>query len=196
MVNGRRTAICQTEVVQKSLSISRMLLSSYTLLRLDELQLQFHYFGMKTISFYRLPHSEGIAIPAYETSGAAGMDLPASVPEDAAINLAPGMRALIPTGFICAIPDGFEGQIRPRSGLAFKHGVTVLNAPGTIDCDYRGELMVLLINHGEVNFEITRGMRIAQLIIVPVTQLQPVESAELPEPTQRGEGGFGSTGID
>lgn len=151
---------------------------------------------MKQLPFYRLSHSEGIAVPAYETSGAAGMDLPAAVPEDGAIILAPGMRALVPTGFICAIPDGFEGQIRPRSGLAFKHGITCLNTPGTIDCDYRGELMVLLINHGETDFEITRGMRIAQLVIAPVTQMQPKESNELPEPTKRGDGGFGSTGTN
>lgn len=124
------------------------------------------------------------------------MDLPAAIPEDAAIILEPGMRTLVPTGFICAIPDGFEGQIRPRSGLAFKHGITCLNTPGTIDCDYRGELKVLLINHGDADFEISHGMRIAQLIIAPVTQLQPVESQELPEPTQRGDGGFGSTGVD
>ena len=124
------------------------------------------------------------------------MDLPAAIPDDAAIILEPGMRTLVPTGFICAIPDGFEGQIRPRSGLAFKHGITCLNTPGTIDCDYRGELKVLLINHGDADFEISHGMRIAQLIIAPVTQLQPVESQELPEPTQRGDGGFGSTGVD
>jgi len=151
---------------------------------------------MKQISFYRLPHSEGIAIPGYETSGAAGMDLPAAVAEDGAIVLEPGMRALVPTGFICAIPDGFEGQIRPRSGLAYKNGITCLNTPGTIDCDYRGELMVLLINHGDTEFEIARGMRIAQLVIAPVTQMLPVESSELPEPTKRGDGGFGSTGIE
>lgn len=151
---------------------------------------------MKQIPFYRLPHSEGIAIPAYESSGAAGMDLPAAVPDDEPVKLTPGMRTLVPTGFICAIPDGYEGQIRPRSGLAFKHGITCLNTPGTIDCDYRGELMVLLINHGDADFEITRGMRIAQMIIAPVTQLQPIESQELPEPTQRGDGGFGSTGTN
>ena len=124
------------------------------------------------------------------------MDLPAAVAEDGAIVLEPGMRALVPTGFICAIPDGFEGQIRPRSGLAYKNGITCLNTPGTIDCDYRGELMVLLINHGDTEFEIARGMRIAQLVIAPVTQMLPVESSELPEPTKRGDGGFGSTGIE
>lgn len=150
---------------------------------------------MSEILFYRLPHSEGLALPAYETAGAAGMDLPAAVADDAPISLQPGARVLVPTGFIIAIPDGYEGQIRPRSGLAFKHGVTCLNTPGTIDCDYRGELMVLLINHGNEPFVITRGMRIAQLIIAPVTQLQPRESDTLPDPTPRGSGGFGSTGM-
>ncbi|MEM9573773.1 MAG: dUTP diphosphatase [Pseudomonadota bacterium] len=150
---------------------------------------------MKQIPFYRLPHSEGIDIPKYETSAAAGMDLPAAVAPDGALILSPGMRTLVPTGFICAIPDGYEGQIRPRSGLAFKHGITCLNTPGTIDCDYRGELMVLLINHGDEDFKITRGMRIAQMVISPVMQLKPIESAELPEPTKRGDGGFGSTGV-
>ncbi len=149
---------------------------------------------MNQLLFYRLPHSEGIDIPSYETSGAAGLDLPAAVPHDEATKLEPGERALVPTGFIVAIPDGYEGQIRPRSGLAYKHGITCLNTPGTIDCDYRGELMVLLINHGSEAFKITRGMRIAQLVIAPVSQLAPSESAELPEPTHRGDGGFGSTG--
>lgn len=123
------------------------------------------------------------------------MDLPAAVDNDAPTTLEPGQRALIPTGFIVAIPDGFEGQIRPRSGLAFKNGITCLNTPGTIDCDYRGELMVLLINLGDKLFEITRGMRIAQLVIAPVSQLRPTETLELPEPTKRGKGGFGSTGL-
>ncbi len=149
---------------------------------------------MNKLLFYRLPHSEGIDIPSYETAGAAGLDLRAAVPEGDAIILEPGERSLMPTGFIVAIPDGCEGQVRPRSGLAYKHGITCLNTPGTIDCDYRGELMVLLINHGSEAFSISRGMRIAQLVIAPVSQLSTMESAELPEPTNRGEGGFGSTG--
>lgn len=150
---------------------------------------------MKDLLFYRLPHGAELKVPSYETAGAAGMDLPAAVEKGQPIILAPGERKLVPTGFIVAIPDGYEGQIRPRSGLAFKHGITCLNTPGTIDCDYRGELMVLLINHGDKNFEITRGMRIAQMVIAPVTQMACVESDSLPEPTQRGTGGFGSTGV-
>lgn len=150
---------------------------------------------MMTLRFYRLAHSEGIALPSYETAGAAGMDLRAAVPEDDPLVLESGARKLVPTGLIAAIPDGYEGQVRPRSGLALKHGITCLNTPGTIDCDYRGELMVLLINHGEADFTISRGMRIAQLVIAPVTQLKPEETANLPEPTMRGAGGFGSTGV-
>jgi dUTP pyrophosphatase len=150
---------------------------------------------MMTLPFYRLAHSEGIVLPSYETAGAAGMDLRAAVPEDEPLVLASGARVLVPTGLIAAIPDGYEGQVRPRSGLALKHGITCLNTPGTIDCDYRGELMVLLINHGEADFTISRGMRIAQLVIAPVTQLKPEETTNLPEPTMRGAGGFGSTGV-
>lgn len=149
---------------------------------------------MSDLLFYRLPHSEGVALPSYETSGSAGMDLRAAVPENDPTEIKPGARSLVPTGMIAAIPDGFEGQVRPRSGLALKHGVTCLNTPGTIDCDYRGELMVLLINHGDQNFSITRGMRIAQLVIAPVSQIKPKESISLPEATGRGDGGFGSTG--
>ncbi|KPB02053.1 dUTP diphosphatase [Ahrensia marina] len=150
---------------------------------------------MMTLPFYRLAHSEGITLPSYETAGAAGMDLRAAVPEDEPLVLASGARVLVPTGLIAAIPDGYEGQVRPRSGLALKHGITCLNTPGTIDCDYRGELMVLLINHGDTEFTVSRGMRIAQLVIAPVTQLKPEETTSLPEPTMRGAGGFGSTGV-
>ena len=149
---------------------------------------------MDQLLFYRLPHGKGIDVPAYETSGAAGLDLPAAVSAHEPLVLLPGKRALVPTGFIVAIPDGYEGQVRPRSGLAYKHGITCLNTPGTIDCDYRGELMVLLVNHGQEAFSIARAMRIAQLVIAPVCQLKPEESVDLPEPTKRGEGGFGSTG--
>lgn len=149
---------------------------------------------MMTLPFYRLAHSEGIALPSYETAGAAGMDLRAAVPEDDPLVLASGARELVPTGLIAAIPDGYEGQVRPRSGLALKHGITCLNTPGTIDCDYRGELMVLLINHGDDDFTVSRSMRIAQLVIAPVIQLKPQEIETVPEPTIRGSDGFGSTG--
>jgi len=146
-----------------------------------------------TLPFIRLPHAEGLELPAYETAGAAGFDLRAALAEDAPLILAPMQRALIPTGLSFAIPTGCEMQIRPRSGLAFKHGITVLNSPGTIDSDYRGEVKALLINLGAENFTITRGMRIAQAIIAPVIQAQFQPQAELSE-TQRGAGGFGSTG--
>ena len=119
------------------------------------------------VGLVRLPHSEGLDLPAYESAGAAGMDLRAAMPEEAPLTLAPGDRALVPTGLIFEIPEGYEGQVRPRSGLAFKHGVTCLNTPGTIDADYRGEVKVLLINHGEEPFEIARGARIAQMVVAP-----------------------------
>jgi dUTP pyrophosphatase len=147
-----------------------------------------------TLNLIRLPHAQGLDLPAYETKGAAGMDLRAAVAEDAPLTIAPGKRALVPTGFIFEIPDGFEGQVRPRSGLAFKHGITCLNTPGTIDSDYRGEVKVLLINLGEELFEITRGMRIAQMVIAPAIQARIAEINEASE-TKRGAGGFGSTGV-
>jgi dUTP pyrophosphatase len=146
-----------------------------------------------TLRLVRLPHGEGLPLPNCETVDAAGMDLRAAVPEDAPMLLAPGVRALVPTGFIFEIPAGHEGQVRPRSGLAFKHGITCLNTPGTIDADYRGEVQVLLINHGTERFEITRGMRIAQMVIAPVTQVSITEG-DLASTTARGGGGFGSTG--
>jgi dUTP pyrophosphatase len=145
-----------------------------------------------TLTLIRLPHGEGIDLPAYETAGAAGMDVRAAV--EATLTIAPGARALVPTGFIFEIPQGFEMQVRPRSGLAFKHGVTCLNTPGTIDSDYRGEVKVLLVNLGEADFVIERGMRIAQLIIAPVVQARVTETATASE-TARGAGGFGSTGV-
>ncbi len=132
-------------------------------------------------------------MPAYQTPGAAGADLCAAVADDAALVLEPGARALVPTGLVIALPNGFEAQVRPRSGLASRDGVTVLNAPGTVDSDYRGEVKVLLVNHGSLPFEITRGMRIAQLVIAPVVQAAFVEVDQLDD-TQRGSGGFGSTG--
>src|ERR1700716_2004023 len=124
------------------------------------------------IELEQLPHGKGLALPAYQSAHAAGLDLLAAVPDDAPIMVAPGKHALIPTGLVIALPEGFEAQVRPRSGLAAKHGVTVLNAPGTIDANYRGEGGVLLINHGEVPFTIRRGERIAQMVIAPVTQAE------------------------
>jgi dUTP pyrophosphatase len=142
-----------------------------------------------------LPHGQGLALPAYETAEAAGMDLRAALGEDETLTLAPGQRALIATGLSIALPPGFEAQVRPRSGLAAKNGVTVLNTPGTIDSDYRGEVKIILINLGEEDFAITRNMRIAQMIIAPVVQASLVEVDSLDE-TARGAGGFGSTGTD
>ncbi len=140
-----------------------------------------------------LPHGAGLQLPAYHSNQAAGADLQAGVPQGAPLSLAPGAFTLVPTGFAMALPAGYEAQIRPRSGLAFKHGVTVLNAPGTIDADYRGEVKVLLINHGPQSFDITRGMRVAQMVIAPVTTAQFSSVTELDE-SDRGTGGFGSTG--
>ena len=145
------------------------------------------------IGMVRLPHAEGLALPSYETAGAAGMDLRAAVPDDRPLILPPGKRALVPTGLVLEIPDGFEGQIRPRSGLALKHGVTCLNTPGTIDSDYRGEVKVLLVNLGDDDFEVTRGMRVAQIVFAEVTRAS-VEERSLSNTTGRGSGGFGSTG--
>ncbi|MDR3500764.1 MAG: dUTP diphosphatase [Parvibaculum sp.] len=146
-----------------------------------------------SVSVQRLPHGEGLALPRYETEGAAGMDLIAAVPEAEPLVLAPGARALVPTGLAIALPSGFEAQIRPRSGLAAKNGITCLNSPGTIDCDYRAEVKVILINHGPEAFTVTRGTRIAQMVIAPVTRAVLSEVASLDE-TERGAGGFGSTG--
>jgi dUTP pyrophosphatase len=142
----------------------------------------------------RLPHGADLPLPSYQSEGAAGLDLLAAVAVDAPIVIAPGQRALIPTGLSIALPGGTEGQVRPRSGLAARHGVTVLNSPGTIDPDYRGEIQVILVNLGQVPFTIARGMRIAQLVIAPMLQVTICESAILDE-TTRGVGGFGSTGM-
>ena len=147
-----------------------------------------------SVSFVQLPHAAGLPAPDYATADAAGMDLSAAVDEGAPFVLAPGARAAIPTGLQLAIPPGFEGQVRPRSGLALKHAVTVLNAPGTIDADYRGEVKVILVNLGTEPFEITRGMRVAQLVFAPVVRAAMQPAASLDE-TARGEGGFGSTDI-
>jgi dUTP pyrophosphatase len=140
-----------------------------------------------------LPHFQGLALPAYESADAAGMDLRAAVDDSAPVTLAPGHRAMIPTGLTIALPSGYEAQVRPRSGLAAKHGITCLNSPGTIDADYRGEVKVILINLGQETFVIKRGERIAQMIIAPVTRAELKVVAELDE-TKRGAGGFGSTG--
>jgi dUTP pyrophosphatase len=142
----------------------------------------------------RLPHGANLPLPAYQTPLAAGLDLAAAVPAEAPVEIAPGGRALIPTGIAIALPSGTEGQIRPRSGLAIHHGVTVLNAPGTIDADYRGELQVILVNHGTQIFVVQRGMRIAQLVVVHIQHAKIVESANL-DSTERAAGGFGSTGL-
>lgn len=143
------------------------------------------------IAIQRLAHAGDLPLPRYETEQAAGLDLMACIPVD--IVLAPGKRALVPTGFAIALPAGFEAQVRPRSGLAAKHGITVLNAPGTIDADYRGEIGIILINHGDQPFTVSRGLRIAQLVVAPVSRAAFVEVADLPA-SERGAGGFGSTG--
>ena len=142
----------------------------------------------------RLPHARDLPVPRYQSALAAGLDLIAAVPADAPVEIAPGGRALIPNGIAIALPAGHEGQIRPRSGLAARYGITVLNSPGTVDADYRGEVQVILVNHGAEVFVVRRGMRVAQLVIAPVTQVEIVEVAALP-PTQRAAGGLGSTGL-
>jgi dUTP pyrophosphatase len=148
---------------------------------------------MATLRIRRLPHAHDLHLPAYETAGAAGLDLRAALPEGP-LRLEPGERLLVPTGLVLELPVGTEGQVRPRSGLALRHGVTLLNTPGTIDADYRGELKVILINHGQRAFTVEHGDRIAQLVVAAVLQAEIVEVAELSE-TTRGAGGFGSTGV-
>lgn len=143
------------------------------------------------VEFKRVGEAD-VPAPSYQSDLAAGLDLPAAV--DAPLTLVPGARALIPTGWACAIPAGFEGQVRPRSGLALHHGVTVLNAPGTVDADYRGELKVLLVNHGDAPFVVRRGDRVAQLLICPVAHAEVIEVEAL-DHTGRGDGGYGSTGV-
>ncbi len=146
-----------------------------------------------TVEITRLPHGRDVPLPSYQSALAAGLDLLAAVPDDAPVILATGTRTLVPTGVAIALPAGFEAQVRPRSGLAVKHGITILNTPGTIDADYRGELQVLLVNFGADSFKIHRGMRIAQLVIAPITRVRLSEVAVLGS-TVRGTGGFGSTG--
>lgn len=142
----------------------------------------------------RMPHAADLPMPAYQTAHAAGLDLLAAVPAASPVKIAPGERAMIPTGIAVALPPGYEGQIRPRSGIAIRHGVTVLNSPGTIDSDYRGEIQVILVNLGPESFEIRRGTRIAQMIVAPILQVKIVESVSL-DSTGRESGGFGSTGV-
>jgi len=144
-----------------------------------------------SVAVTRLPHGADLDLPAYETADAAGMDLPAAVEHD--VEIAPGARCLIPTGLAIALPPSYEAQIRPRSGLALRNGISLVNSPGTIDADYRGEVGVIVINHGDEPFTVTRGMRIAQMVVAPVTQAVWDEVSELAE-TERGAGGFGSTG--
>ena len=145
------------------------------------------------VRIVRLPHGRDLPLPQYQSALAAGLDLLAAVPADAPVEIPPGGRAVIPTGVAIALPPGSEGQVRPRSGLAARHGVTVLNSPGTIDADYRGELQVILVNVGAEKFVVSRGMRIAQLVIAPIQQAKLVEWNNL-DPTERAAGGLGSTG--
>ena len=144
------------------------------------------------VKFRRLAHASNLALPSYASVGAAGMDLAAAVNQPVCIQS--GARLAVPTGFAMALPEGYEAQVRPRSGLALKHGVTIANAPGTIDSDYRGEITVILLNTGRDDFIITRGMRIAQMVIATVTKITPIEADDLDD-TERGAGGFGSTGL-
>ncbi len=150
--------------------------------------------GRVRVRLVVLPHAKGLPLPAYQSEEAAGLDLVAAVPEDEPATVAPGGRILIPTGLALELPKGYEGQVRPRSGLALKHGITVLNSPGTIDSDYRGEVKVILVNLGDAPFEIRRGERIAQLVVAPVTHASLVVAKSIGE-TRRGAGGFGSTRV-
>lgn len=143
------------------------------------------------VEIMRLAHGRGLALPTYATAGAAGLDLPAAVDSD--VVLAPGARALIPTGYAIALPEGYEAQVRPRSGLAARHGISIVNAPGTVDADYRGEIMVCLVNLGDAPFTVSRGERIAQMVVAPVSRVRLRETERLDD-TARGDGGFGSTG--
>jgi dUTP pyrophosphatase len=147
----------------------------------------------RTIACRRLPHGADLPLPAYATAGAAGLDLRAAIAAGEPLIIEPGQRAAVPTGLAIALPEGFEAQVRPRSGLALRDGVTVLNAPGTVDCDYRGEIAVILINLGQRPVAIRRGDRIAQMVVAPVAKVQLAEAEGLPQ-TERGYLGFGSTG--
>jgi dUTP diphosphatase len=151
--------------------------------------------GLIEVRVVRLPHAADLPLPEYQSALAAGLDLLAAVPADAPLELAPGARALVPTGIAIALPAGFEGQVRPRSGLTARHGITVLNTPGTVDADYRGELQVILVNLGAESFLVSRAMRIAQLVIAPVQRIKLREVDTL-DATARAQGGFGSTGTN
>ena len=151
--------------------------------------------GLIEVRVVRLPHAADLPLPEYQSALAAGLDLLAAVPADAPLELAPGARALVPTGIAIALPAGFEGQVRPRSGLAARHGITVLNTPGTVDADYRGELQVILVNLGAESFLVSRAMRIAQLIIAPVQRIK-LRVVDALDATARAQGGFGSTGTN
>jgi dUTP pyrophosphatase len=151
--------------------------------------------GVIEVRIVRLPHGADLPLPQYQSASAAGLDLLAAVPADAPVELAPGARALVPTGIAIALAEGFEGQVRPRSGLAARHGVTVLNAPGTVDADYRGEIQVVLVNLGAEPFVVSRATRIAQLIIAPMQRIKLREVDAL-DATARAHGGFGSTGTN
>lgn len=149
---------------------------------------------MVRVAIRQLAHAKGLPLPQYATPGAAGLDLSAAIGENEKITLQPGKRALVPTGLQIHLPDGYEAQVRPRSGLALKHGIALVNAPGTIDADYRGEIGVILVNLGEEDFEITRGLRIAQMVVAPVSRVDLVEVDAI-STSERGAGGFGSTGV-
>lgn len=149
---------------------------------------------MVRVPVRQLPHAKGLPLPSYATAGAAGLDLSAAISENEKITLKPGKRALVPTGLQIHLPDGYEAQVRPRSGLALKHGIALVNAPGTIDADYRGEIGVILVNLGEEDFEIVRGLRIAQMVVAPVSRADLVE-VDAMGASERGAGGFGSTGV-
>ena len=150
--------------------------------------------GEVIVDCHTLPHGEGLPLPAYQTDGAAGLDLVAAVPEDKPLILAPGEHQPVPTGLAIALPAGYEAQIRPRSGLARNHGITLLNAPGTIDADYRGEIQAILVNLSHAPFEIVRGLRIAQMVVAPVTRIS-LNAVDTLDETDRGTKGFGSTGL-
>jgi dUTP pyrophosphatase len=149
--------------------------------------------GRISLDYVWLDHGRGLEAPRQQTKGAAGIDLPAALASGEELTIVPGARATVPTGLSLALPEGYEGQVRPRSGLALKHGITVLNSPGTIDWDYRGEVIVVLINHGDAPFTLRRGDRIAQLVVAPVVAVDFKEREALDE-TKRGAGGYGSTG--
>ena len=149
--------------------------------------------SLPTLRLYPLPHADGLALPSYHSAGAAGLDIAAALADDAPVTIAPGGRALVPTGFALELSPGYEGQVRPRSGLALNHGLTVLNSPGTIDCDYRGEVMVLLVNLGDAPHTIRRGDRIAQLVVQAAARVEIEVAGDLTT-SERGQSGFGSTG--